>query len=168
VISDFGANTGYIISKNGFQSGARKAAKNSNVFLLTFEEFQNEIREMWLDFVIDELEEVGYPLRKITDPMENFYDEKLHQLNEEKKEHILKLMRKYHMLSLSSFRMNYKNAISGQLELNWIDNVVTKTIERFPEHEKPKCLMDYFDYLKNFCVTGLGEFDELYGEKLRR
>jgi len=168
VISDYGANAGYIISKNGFQSGAIEAAKNSNVFLLTFNEFQNEIREKWLDYVVDELEKVGYPFRKITDPMESFYDKKLNQFDEKKKEHILKLMAKYHTLSLSSFRLNYKHAISGQLEIEWIDDVITNNIKRFPQDANLTCLMNYFDYLKEFCINGLQEFDELYGEPLRK
>lgn len=41
VMSDVGANYGYIIAKEGFQSGAFKAAKYSNIELLTWYEFQS-------------------------------------------------------------------------------------------------------------------------------
>src|ERR1700748_2744161 len=58
VISDYGANNGYIISQNGFQSGAFEAAQNSNIKLLTFNEFQNAFRIQWLDAVIDTMEDV--------------------------------------------------------------------------------------------------------------
>ncbi len=40
VVTDFGANWGFIISSVGFQSGAQTAASKSNVKLLTWIEFQ--------------------------------------------------------------------------------------------------------------------------------
>ena len=100
--------------------------------------------------------------------MESFYDKKLEQFDEDKKEYIWKLMTKYHNQSMCSFRLNYKHAISGQLVLEWMDDIIIKNIERFPNGIKPKCLMEYFDYLKDFCINGLKEFDELYGEELRK
>ena len=41
VISDIGANIGYIISTNGFQSGSYEAAEYTNVKIVTWEEFQD-------------------------------------------------------------------------------------------------------------------------------
>jgi hypothetical protein len=47
VVSDAGANLGYIISDRGFQSGSREAAKNANIRLLTWKQFQAELFERW-------------------------------------------------------------------------------------------------------------------------
>jgi len=168
VLSNYGANSGYIISKNGFQSGAYDAAANSNLYLLSFEEFQLNYRVQWLDKVVDELELLGYPLRKYSDPLENFYDREFEKLSADKQKKFITLTKKHHINSLASFRLHYKNAISGQLELEYIDMVVEKNSKDFPENIKINCLMDYFDYLKDYCRNGVKEFDDIFGKELRK
>ena len=49
VVSDTGANIGYIISTNGFQSGSYEAAKYTNVRIVTWEEFQELFEEKWIE-----------------------------------------------------------------------------------------------------------------------
>lgn len=49
VVSDFGANKGYIISLAGFQSGAFSAAELTNIELVTWGEFQDAFRASWLE-----------------------------------------------------------------------------------------------------------------------
>jgi len=48
VISDIGANIGYIISLKGFQSGAYEANQFTNIDILTWYEFQELFEEKWL------------------------------------------------------------------------------------------------------------------------
>jgi predicted helicase len=48
VVSDFGANSGFIISKEGFQKGAYTAAENTNIHLMTWDESQDAFKERWL------------------------------------------------------------------------------------------------------------------------
>lgn len=48
VMQDLGANHGFIISRSGFQSGARDAARFTNVDLLSWREFEEMIFERWL------------------------------------------------------------------------------------------------------------------------
>lgn len=62
VMESAGANTGFIISKHGFQSGAYEAARFSNIQLLTFEELQHLYGNEWfrkqqvtLDVLLDKL-----------------------------------------------------------------------------------------------------------------
>lgn len=47
VLSDFGAHRGFIISRAGFQAGAKEAVKKTNLDLLTFEEFQSLFFDRW-------------------------------------------------------------------------------------------------------------------------
>ena len=47
VLADFGAHRGFIISKVGFQSGAREAVKNTNLDLVTFDELQSIFFDRW-------------------------------------------------------------------------------------------------------------------------
>jgi len=48
VTADVGANKGYIISQNGFQSGAYAAAGLTNLELVTWEQFQDAFEQSWL------------------------------------------------------------------------------------------------------------------------
>lgn len=48
-VADCGANVGYIVGSGGFQSGADTAAKMTNVKLLTWEQFQEEFEQQWLE-----------------------------------------------------------------------------------------------------------------------
>jgi len=48
VLTDLGANLGYIVSLAGFQNGALHASDSTNVKLVTWEEFQHEFEESWL------------------------------------------------------------------------------------------------------------------------
>lgn len=47
VMEETGANTGFIISKKGFQSGAHEAARFTNIKLLDFEELQHLYGNEW-------------------------------------------------------------------------------------------------------------------------
>lgn len=47
VLADFGAHRGFIISRVGFQSGAKEAVQNTNLDLLTFEELQVLFFDRW-------------------------------------------------------------------------------------------------------------------------
>src|SRR6187431_316087 len=70
VVTDFGANSGYIISKIGFQEGAYEAIQNTNIKLMDFDEFQEHFKVRYLNFVTTKLQKIGYPLRKYSDYME--------------------------------------------------------------------------------------------------
>jgi hypothetical protein len=47
VMQDSGANTGFVISKHGFQAGAYKAVQYTNIHLLDFEELQHKFGDQW-------------------------------------------------------------------------------------------------------------------------
>lgn len=47
ILSDLGANIGYIITTSDFQSGSVESVENTNIKLLTWTEFQNVFFESW-------------------------------------------------------------------------------------------------------------------------
>lgn len=53
VVSDFGANTGFIVSKNGFQKGAQEAARKTNVELVSLKELESRYYSRWKQFMFD-------------------------------------------------------------------------------------------------------------------
>ena len=67
VVADYGAHVGYIISRAGFQSGAFEAARNSNIRLVDWQQFQQDFLERW--------KEGRYEgLRPVFERLFDFYD----------------------------------------------------------------------------------------------
>jgi restriction system protein len=70
VLADIGANVGYIISVSGFQEGAHKAAANTNVRLVTWDEFQAEFEATWFKkFMSPRITAVLDPLLTYAEPL---------------------------------------------------------------------------------------------------
>jgi hypothetical protein len=53
VVADFGANLGFIVSKNGFQSGSYEAVKNTNIRLVSLKELEKEYYVKWKQNMIN-------------------------------------------------------------------------------------------------------------------
>ncbi|QAZ69366.1 restriction endonuclease [Solidesulfovibrio carbinolicus] len=79
VMSETGANIGFIISKNGFQAGALEYTKNTNIVCLTFEDLQEKYIDIWFErYFCKEIGIQAYYLHKYTDYMSSvvkFMDE---------------------------------------------------------------------------------------------
>jgi hypothetical protein len=71
VVADSGAHVGFMISTKGFQSGAMKAALNSNVKLLTWEAFQGEFYERWVSAMWQRLSAATEPLADYMDVLDD-------------------------------------------------------------------------------------------------
>ncbi|MBK7965758.1 MAG: restriction endonuclease [Bacteroidetes bacterium] len=168
ILTDYGANTGYIISRKRFQKGAHEAAKNSNLHLFNFNQFQTEFRAQWVNNVVDELEMIGYPLRKYSDPMESFFDKYYDGLDKAKQNEFHQLQNEYDNISMMTYRIYYKNAMNGQLDLENLDKVIENNLKTFPKDIPIYCLMDYFEYLKKISTEGVSKFDNLFGQRLRK
>jgi len=70
ILGDIGANTGYIVSTQGFQSGAFKASELTNVNLVTWNEFQNTFEETWFEqYLVNEVVDRLDPLLTYSEPL---------------------------------------------------------------------------------------------------
>lgn len=167
VITDYGANVGYIVSKRGFQKGAYGAAEKSNVHLLTFEEFQEEFSSRWLNAVIDKVETIAYPLRRYTSPGETYFDKAIELLSNEDKVKHRSLIGRYFSIARITNRTLYKEP-NGQLNLDNIEHFTEKFKLEFPKPTSINCLMDYFTNLTQIANRGVEEFDILFGQQLRK
>lgn len=56
VVSELGAHRGFLISKNGFQSGAIEAAKFTNIDLVSWRQFEDLIFDRWIEGVTKTLD----------------------------------------------------------------------------------------------------------------
>lgn len=75
IMSETGANLGYIISKNGFQSGALDYTKNTNIICITYKELQEKYLDVWFErFFCKTIGIEAYYLHKYTDPLSRVMD----------------------------------------------------------------------------------------------
>lgn len=73
VVTDAGANIGYVVSKRGFQSGANSAANFTNVKLVTVEQFQLEFVDQWYsnyfaDLIVEHFRDLDDYLDQVCPP----------------------------------------------------------------------------------------------------
>lgn len=93
IMSDFGANIGYIISKSGFQSGAFKASENTNINLVTWYQFQDAFEEIWFnEYLTHQMVERLDPLISYTEPIFPSWFDKLTNADQD---HYIALKKKY-------------------------------------------------------------------------
>jgi len=64
VMAGTGANAGFIVSKKGFQSGAREAAQSTNINLRTFEDLQGAYGNEWYRHQLNQLNEAVAGIRE--------------------------------------------------------------------------------------------------------
>lgn len=169
VVSDSGANVGYIISKNGFQKGALETAENTNIIMFTWDQFLNNYKEEWHRSKIKELFSLAEPLKDYTSdfPLSIITDE-LDNMSEERNKIFYYIVRKYSSVSMESRTFGHT--------LNSCNEVMYERLEppfilKWPDKDSEvilECTADYFDFLINTCTQGIEEFDEFFGKKLRR
>lgn len=102
VINDSGATLGIIISKAGFQKGAYFSADNSNIKLLTWENFLELLFEKWFKFRERELLKIVQPLAVYTD----FMDVPTEKFSKEQTEDYKDSLKKYSHIHIISCSIN--------------------------------------------------------------
>lgn len=102
VINDSGASLGIIISKTGFQKGAYYSANNSNIKLLTWEEFLELLFDKWFEFREKRLLQMVQPLAVYTD----FMDVPTEEFNKEQTEQYKDSLTKYFPIHVISCSIN--------------------------------------------------------------
>lgn len=93
VVSDIGANIGYIISLEGFQSGSFRVSEFTNITLLNWEEFQNVFEEIWIEnYLLPTIVKNLDPLLSFTEPIMPAWFE---SLPDQEKTNFISLKEKY-------------------------------------------------------------------------
>ena len=93
VVTDIGANLGYIVSAAGFQSGAFMAAELTNLRLLDWQAFQSEFERSWYEAYL--LPTVADQLDALLTYTEPLLPRWFHDLPDKNKEEYIELKRKY-------------------------------------------------------------------------
>lgn len=164
VVTDFGANFGYIISKAGFQSGSFDAVYKSNISLLTWNEFQEFFKPAWLYAMLHKVHILGKPLMDFTDYMGDFYDNEYDLLSDEKKEKFKQTIEKYSDFAWYSNKQYIVNYVTGEIE--YLDQAIQERKTKLPI--TINCYKDYFYFIRDYCIEGLKEIDLIFGKPVRK
>lgn len=114
VTSDIGVNSGYIVSKAGFQAGAFQAAENTNIKLLTWDEFQSTFAEQWyFSYFVEEVTKRFDGLVSYLEPIPAMVHWEEHLLPEEV-ESLKQLFQQY--LWLGALLLLFNPAIARQFD----------------------------------------------------
>jgi len=108
VLHETGANVGFIISKNGLQSGAKEYTKNTNIIGLTYLEFQERYFEAWWKrYFCPRVGDAADRVLQYTEEFNGHRDKEYNKLTEAKKESFDRLRSQYavHSMTLSMFNM---------------------------------------------------------------
>lgn len=147
IVQDSGAMIGIIISLNGFQSGAIKAAEQSNVLLKTWAEFQQMLLVPWTNRKLDMISNMSYPLAIYTDPYD--CDKQLNNLD----------YQQYKILFGKYSQTFWEGRILlGEISEDWLKNN-----HSFEYQGKTYQAMETFfnDYI-NFITKALRDFDDFF------
>jgi hypothetical protein len=69
VVADFGANVGFIVSRNGFQPGSYAAAQNTNIRLVSLADLEKEYYSKWKQAMVKKYIPYAYRLFAYWDPV---------------------------------------------------------------------------------------------------
>lgn len=171
VVTDYGANWGFIISSNGFQSGAHEAAANSNVKLLTWNEFQTVFADKWVEeYMIPHLHNVTDPLVEYIEPINSRIFRKAARLSKDLQKRFIELRERWDTLGFLAQRLFIGIGFFGealpQLPLRPSNGATPRLYEKLPDEViDAACLRDFLDSICTLAVRGIAEFDELFGER---
>jgi hypothetical protein len=164
VVADYGAHVGILISRVGFQSGAYEATRNTNIQLLSWQEFQMQLKPRWRNSMLVKLDRIGLPLRDYTDPWDSQIDRRIQKLEPGRRNTYLNTYGQYLELAMMSSK-------------DLLETILAKGIPPvvvLPEGPNGdlRCTVilsekELLDLLIDRCEQGIQVFDDLFGEQVR-
>ncbi|MFD1357645.1 restriction endonuclease [Fictibacillus halophilus] len=160
VVGDYGAQHGLIIAKKGFQSGAYEATKNTNIHLLSWNEFLSFFENRWLHNRLRNLHRISEPLRIYNDPLD--VSDYIAHLSEVEMMYYQTLCKDYMGYSIYSHKMTYEKIKSLHLShKEQIENII-QTAQKHFDGISINCYNDFFEHIEQKCVEGIRLFEELF------
>ncbi len=102
VMHEIGANIGFVISKQGFQSGAESYTQHTNISCFTYEQFQNRYFEIWHKrFFVTKIGDSVDSLSQYVEPFNSYRDKSIGKLSETLKKRYFDLLEKYRIFGRS-------------------------------------------------------------------
>lgn len=160
VVNDYGSQYGLIIAKKGFQSGAYEATKNTNIRLLSWNEFLSLFEKRWLLNRIRSIHHIAKPLHIYTDHLDVF--DYLDHLTKSEKSQYQELCKEYIRYSIYSHEITFEEIVSMSLSYKeQIDNIIQTAQKHFDDYPF-NSYTDFFERIEQKCVEGIQLFEELF------
>lgn len=170
VVADAGANFGLLISSMGFQSGAKTAAVNSNIKLLTWDDFQALFAERWKStHLVPMLRQEAEPLFDYTD---TFVGSRLgkaaDKLDKHQVQHFLQLREKHSPLGFFTLSLTLPgNYVSRPLPSLPLRQHQLGAKEALPSDILDASLLRIFLERMLYQIRlAIKEFDDLFGQRV--
>ncbi len=168
IVQDIGANKGFIVSRKGFQSGAKVAAENTNISLMNWYEFQSEMEDTWIDNVGKYLYEYVRPIFKFTDILvpKSLTD----HLDKDEEKQFLELYNNYkHLWTMAGTFWNPMLGLFDQKKRNVeFRKDFTLPIELGIPMKNKKVIIEDYNSLRKYIIKytdeGVREFKKLTGK----
>ncbi len=167
VVEGSGANIGFIISKNGFQSGSFEAAEKTNIKLLTWHEFNNLYVQEYFQNIMLYNRKYFELLTDYTEPINSRVTKLVDKLSEKKRKLYYHLKDKYWGLGFVITKYSY--------ELIGIKNDKEK-YSQFPIRIPVDCsdennilyviansVEEFFEAIKHYHDQAMLEFESIFG-----
>jgi hypothetical protein len=166
-VADGGANTGMIVSRHGFQTGAHQAAKQSNILLLGWEGFQRMFVDRWYTrYMAPQLSDAAGPLLEYTEPVNSRILRKTGCLPGEKAERLLELRKRHYGLGAGLMPL-WHDPFGGAAtppRLPLRTTVSHSAADLPPDVLDAAALRPLMDELIVRFADSISEFDEIFGE----
>ena len=171
VMHETGANIGFIVSKNGFQEGAKRYMDNTNISGLTYLELQERYFNVWWQkYFCTKVAEAADCVNQYVEPINSRRTRYLENLSNHKIEQFYILQRNYAPFGMLMWLMNMGN-IAPQFSVDGPQNIIDYK-RKFVEHMGAEFTFTsntYRELLNEFCIK-LKEieyiFHDLFGENI--
>lgn len=167
VISDSGANCGFLISKKGFQVGAYEAADKTNVYLMNWTEFIEVFEDRWLISMINKLHNIGAPIRDYCSPLACLDMIELEEIAGDEKRKYEDIVEEFWLISTFSSKDSYLEVGTGKYVKSNVLSQINYIIDKFLNPLKITSYADYFSTMIDICRSGTDKIDSIVG-KVRR
>lgn len=169
IMNETGCNIGYIVSKNGFQSGAIDYVNFTNIRLFTFEELQKHYYKTWMKKrFAPSVERIIERLVNYTEPCNSKRDKILNEVSNECREAFCILLQKYGelalLLSIASTGVNYMMKVDEHTDYTDAEywKQAFEECEKLGLNLKDVPLNDILHLLEQFIGSITAQFDELF------
>jgi restriction system protein len=170
VVSESGANHGYLISSGGFQRGALEAAEFSNAELVTWGQFQTLFLERWFRaFMAPVLLAEGDPLVEYTEPINSRIARRVDSLARDPRRRYAELRQQHAHVCLQLLVLWQM----GVLRESFIPSVpLREHAGPLGELELPDAMLDaaglrqLMEAVADYYRHAIAEFDEVFGGRV--
>lgn len=167
VVSDIGANYGFIISKEGFQKGSFASSLNTNITLLTWSQFQDYFRENWIKAMNKKVSILNFDLLTyIGTGFPIFFKQEFKALTKDQQQKFEQLQNFYFHTGFYSMDLDYIDFDTKEFRIEYFYKNILNAEKDF--EYKFDSIEDFYNFLIIDGEQGVKEFDELFQKKLRK